>query len=234
MLISIIAPVYNVEAYIERFIYSIVNQTNKNFKLILVDDQNPDRSIIIAEEILRNYPEVQYQVVRRPKNGGLSAARNSGIEAAKGDYVYFADSDDELELTAVANMHDAISQYPNNAIFLFNAAFKSSSDATFKKWREPGHIPRELSSDAFLTLLYTGKIGAYIWQFLFRRDVFQRERFKEGAVWEDSIIVPQLVSVSNGVVSFDSYFIYRYWIREGSISQSVHRFWMRSYPLWMK
>ena len=224
MLISIIAPIYKVEAYIERFIRSIVDQTCLEFELILVNDFTPDNSVTIAENLLQQYPHIQYRVVNRKQNGGLSAARNSGIEVASGEYLYFADSDDELELSAIENMKSAIKEYSNASIFFFNATFKNPSDTKFHHWRSAGEIPKLLSSVDYLTLLYSGKIGAYIWQFLFRKEVFEKNRFKEGAVWEDCIIVPQLVTYSDGVVSLDQYFIYKYWLREGSISKSVHPF----------
>lgn len=220
-LISIVVPVYKVEQYIERFIHSVINQTDHDFELILVDDVSLDRSIEIAEGMLKEHCR-EYKIVHRKVNGGLSAARNSGIEMANGEYLFFADSDDELELDAVANMRKYISQYPMNSIFFFNATFKNPSDTIFQRWREPGQVPQELSLDAFLTLLYTGKIGAYIWQFLFKKEVFKNVRFKEGVVWEDSIIVPQLASITDKVMSLDHLFIYKYWIREGSISQSIH------------
>lgn len=224
MLISIIVPVYKVEAYIERFILSVIEQTSGSFELILVDDCSPDQSIALAEQMLCECVDIAYRVVKRPQNGGLSAARNSGIEVAKGDYLYFADSDDELELNAIANMQNAMTQYSGKAIYFFNATFKNPTDLSFQQWRNAGEIKRELSSNDFLTLLYTGKVGAYIWQFLLRKDLFKNTLFKEGAVWEDAIIVPRLVTTAAQVYSYDEYFVYKYWLREGSISQSVHPF----------
>ena len=82
---SIILPIYGVERYIAKCISTCCNQKGvsaNDFELILVDDESPDDSIIVAERVLRDYPNISYQIIHR-KNGGLSAARNTGIENAK-------------------------------------------------------------------------------------------------------------------------------------------------------
>lgn len=92
--VSIILPVYRVEDYIGDCIKSIINQTFKDFEVVIVDDGSPDKSIEIAEKMLCN-TNIEYKVIRR-KNGGLSAARNTGIENSKGNYLCFIDSDDVI------------------------------------------------------------------------------------------------------------------------------------------
>ena len=91
MLVSIIIPVYKVEKYLPNCIESILRQTFKDFELILVDDGSPDNCGEICEEYAQK--DSRIKVVHQP-NGGLSAARNSGIDIAKGDYLTFIDSDD--------------------------------------------------------------------------------------------------------------------------------------------
>ena len=221
--LSLIIPVYNVSAYIERCIKSIINQTNTDFEIVLVDDCGQDDSMAKAIALLDS-SSLQYKTVRRKQNGGLSAARNSGIEASSGDYLFFVDSDDELAIDAIEHIQDVILKNRDASIFLFNATYKKPTDTLFNQWRQGGQIPNLLTVSECLHLLYKGKIGAYIWQFVFKRSLFEKIKFREGAVWEDSIIVPCLISNSNGVVSYDEYFIYKYWIREGSISQSIHPF----------
>ena len=90
-LLSIIVPVYNVEKYIERCIKSILNQSFTNFELILVDDGSPDNCGKICDEYKKKDSRIK---VIHKKNGGLSDARNAGIERAKGEYIAFVDSDD--------------------------------------------------------------------------------------------------------------------------------------------
>ena len=94
-MISVIIPLYKAENYIEKCLLSIIGQTYQDFEIILIDDSSPDQSLAIAKKTLLQY-EVAYQILVHEKNKGLSAARNTGIDAAKGDHLYFIDSDDWL------------------------------------------------------------------------------------------------------------------------------------------
>lgn len=93
-LISIIVPVYNVEQYLSRCVDSLVNQTYHNIEIILVDDGSPDRSGEICDEYAKKDKRVK---VIHQSNGGLSDARNTALDIAKGDYLMFVDSDDWIE-----------------------------------------------------------------------------------------------------------------------------------------
>lgn len=109
MRISIVLPVYNVSQYIVNCLQSVVVQENiQNIEVILVDDCGTDNSIALAEEFLTKYPAVDYKILRHIKNGGLSAARNTGLKAAKGDYVYFLDSDDEIKPNCIAALTEPL------------------------------------------------------------------------------------------------------------------------------
>lgn len=92
--ISIIVPIYNVEKYLQKCIDSIIAQTEKDFECILVNDCSPDN----CEQICKNAckKDSRFVYVKREKNGGLGAARNSGLDAATGKYISFIDSDDTL------------------------------------------------------------------------------------------------------------------------------------------
>lgn len=92
--ISIIMPVYNVERYISKSIESVLNQTFKDFELLIVDDGSPDNSVNIAEEYAQKDDRIR---IFKKDNGGLSDARNYGFKYAKGEYIYFMDSDDYIE-----------------------------------------------------------------------------------------------------------------------------------------
>lgn len=94
-MISVILPVYKVEKYISNCIKSIIEQDYKEFEIILVDDGSPDNSIAIAEELLKSEEQINYQVIHT-ENRGVSAARNVGIRASRGDYLVMVDSDDIL------------------------------------------------------------------------------------------------------------------------------------------
>lgn len=96
--ISIIIPVYNVKEYIRNCLISVINQTyNGEIECILVNDCTPDESIDIAQNTIKDYHgNIKFKIIHHKKNKGLSAARNSGLEQAQGEYVYFLDSDDEI------------------------------------------------------------------------------------------------------------------------------------------
>ena len=101
-LVSVVVPVYKVEDYIINTLKSIVSQTYKDLELILVDDGTPDQSIKIAEEYLKD-KTIEWRVIHK-KNAGLSAARNTGIENAKGEFIICPDSDDYIEPITIASM----------------------------------------------------------------------------------------------------------------------------------
>ncbi len=106
-LISVIVPIYNVEPYLKRCVESIQNQTYKNLEIILVDDGSPDNCGKMCDEFAVN--DKRIKVVHR-ENGGLSAARNSGLDIATGDYVGFVDSDDYIENDMYRELFIAISE----------------------------------------------------------------------------------------------------------------------------
>jgi glycosyltransferase involved in cell wall biosynthesis len=94
---SIIIPVYNVEPYIERCLLSALNQTYDDIEIILIDDCGQDKSMEVANQVIQNHKNgYKTTVLKHHQNKGLSEARNTGIKAAGGDYVYFLDSDDEI------------------------------------------------------------------------------------------------------------------------------------------
>lgn len=97
-LVSVIVPAYNVEKFLKKCVSSIINQTYKNLEIILVDDGSPDRSGALCDRFAAKDSRI---VVLHKKNGGVSTARNAGIEAATGEYICFVDSDDWLPVNAI-------------------------------------------------------------------------------------------------------------------------------------
>lgn len=113
--VSIITPVYNVEACIERNIKSIINQTCSDFELLLIDDGSQDRSIDIAKELLEK-TELNYRIITQ-ENAGVSAARNRGIKEASGEYITFLDSDDYFEDTFIEKMYNKAKETSCDVVF---------------------------------------------------------------------------------------------------------------------
>jgi glycosyltransferase involved in cell wall biosynthesis len=113
--VSIITPVYNVERCIEKTINSIINQSSKDFELLLIDDGSKDKSIEIAEKLLIN-SDVNYRIIIQ-ENSGVSAARNKGISEAKGEYICFLDSDDYISEDYIKLMYDKAVTFKYDLVF---------------------------------------------------------------------------------------------------------------------
>lgn len=107
ILVSVIVPVYKVEAFIERCIRSLMEQTLQETEFIIVDDCSPDNSISVVQTVIHDYPErrKQVQLIRHEANKGLPAARNSGLAVASGEYVFHCDSDDFVEPEMLEQMY---------------------------------------------------------------------------------------------------------------------------------
>ena len=113
--ISVIIPVYNVEAYIEACLRSVIEQEHQGFRIecIIVDDCGYDNSMDVVRRIIRNYDgDIKFKIIEHDKNGGPSAARNTAIRAACGQYVTFLDSDDRLLPGALSGMSQLTAKYP--------------------------------------------------------------------------------------------------------------------------
>lgn len=107
-LISVVIPVYNVEKYLSQAVDSVLNQTYRNLEIILVDDGSLDRSPEICDKYEKNYDNIK---VIHKQNAGLGMARNSGIEIATGNYIYFHDSDDYIDRDEIEKLYIAIKKY---------------------------------------------------------------------------------------------------------------------------
>ena len=121
MTVSIIIPIFNVEQYIERCINSVINQTYRQLEVILVDDCSPDNSMNLARQLVEkstNKEGLIFKFIKREENGGLSAARNTGVDIATGEYVYFLDSDDELPANAIELLVHQVKLHPDVEIVM--------------------------------------------------------------------------------------------------------------------
>lgn len=115
LLVSIIVPIYKVEEYLDECIESIINQTYSNIEIILVDDGSPDRCPQLCDEWAKKDNRIK---VIHKENGGVSSARNAGINLAKGDWIWFVDSDDSVEKDALA---DIINYTADNDLVIFDS-----------------------------------------------------------------------------------------------------------------
>ena len=181
-LISIIVPVYNVEQYLSRCVNSLVNQTYHNIEIILVDDGSPDRCGEMCDEYAKRDKRV---VVIHKSNGGLSDARNKGLDVAKGDYVMFVDSDDWIELETCSIIIGLAVKYEVDVVS-FGIQLVGEK-GIYEIQRVP--YSRIISSyEGVGAMVYQQKrkgILNYVCNKIFKKILFENIRFPLGALFED-------------------------------------------------
>ena len=209
-LISVIVPVYKVEAYLPRCVDSILGQTHENFELILVDDGSPDGCGALCDRYAQQDERVR---VIHQKNAGVSAARNGGLDAAAGDYIAFADSDDWVEPDWLAALLAPLEQDPGAQVSV--CGWYREEDG--RRLDCSGRIPREPpdGDGAFCNALGAGMQG-YLWNKLFRAGLIGGSRLRPDlAVCEDLLFVCTLFCRCEKVAVVPRP-LYHYRIRPGS------------------
>lgn len=132
MKVSFILPIYNVEKYLSECVESILVQTYRDFEILLVDDGSPDNCPILCDEWAKKDSRIK---ALHKSNGGLSDARNYGLEHAQGDYVVFVDSDDFwVNKDCLENLMNVVDVHPECDFIGFNCSYYYSDTKTFKKW----------------------------------------------------------------------------------------------------
>lgn len=154
MKISVIVPVYNVEKYISQCLDSIVDQTYRDLEIIIVNDGSTDLSVRICDEFASK--DSRISVIHQP-NGGVSVARNTGIEAATGDYITFVDSDDWLEKGMYSKMIAQIEKFPRLDVIMCDTVLNSNeSEISSSEFIREGYYSKDdIRSDLYPTLIVT-------------------------------------------------------------------------------
>jgi len=217
--ISVVIPIYKVEKYLEKCVESVVNQTYKNLEIFLVDDGSPDNCPKMCEDWAKKDKRIK---VIHKQNGGLSDARNFGIEKATGDYIMFVDSDDyldekicetlltlSLKYNAEISMCDGCDVYENNP--------NLNNNLTQNKKIEESVFNKE---DLFKMLLKNNiKYFMTAWAKLYKIELFKTLRYDKGRIHEDEFILHKLINLTN-TLAYVNLPYYYYLQREGSIMQS--------------
>ncbi len=203
-MISVIIPLYKAENYIEKCLLSIIGQTYQDFEIILIDDSSPDQSLAIAKKTLLQY-EVAYQILVHEKNKGLSAARNTGIDAAKGDHLYFIDSDDWLTHHRVFETFTEFLKTKHYDFIVADLQYVYE-DGT----KKPSHLCRktevlqELNSTLEIMHCFLDReyISVVACNKLYTKDFLKKNnlRFQEGLKHEDELWTFQVCSVAQSAL----------------------------------
>lgn len=178
-LISIIIPVYKVEKYLEKCINSIIGQTYTNLQIILVDDGSPDNSGKICDKYAKKDSRVE---VIHKSNGGLSEARNSGIERAKGKYIGFVDSDDYIKEDMYEVLYNLITRFQAD-VSICNLYDVVGDEKNIRNINEG--IKEYNRIDILKEVLMDKNIQSYAWNKLYKKELFDNIKYPIGRKYED-------------------------------------------------
>lgn len=212
-LISIVVPVYNVEKYIHECLESILNQSYKNIEVIIVNDGTLDNSIAKIEDLLKDKRTRLISQV----NQGLSAARNTGIKAALGEYISFIDSDDKVKSSFIETLYDKANE--TNADIV-RGSFRNFDGNIPEGWITDFNISPSRGTEA-LRYFLNNNVSFVVWSSLYRTTFLRENRleFTEGILLEDGDFTTRSY-INASVVATSDAPNYYYRVRPGSILTS--------------
>ncbi len=205
--ISIIVPVYNCAKFVKKCLDSLINQTFKDIEIILINDGSTDNS----EAIIQSYNDSRIVYIKQ-KNQGPSAARNLGIDLAKGEYIGFIDSDDWIDTDFYEKLFNAITS---------NDCDIATASILRERKRHKKYRIKYTEEKVFTTL--QNKINAckipnccYVWNKLYKTANLKNQKFPEGVYFEDVLWLPNIIKNSDKMVTVPDT-NYHYWVNSNSI-----------------
>ena len=228
--LSIIVPIYGVEQYLRKCVDSLLNQDIGNYEIILVDDGGTDGCPAICDDYVRRLENgdwkldnVQIRVIHR-ENGGLSAARNSGIEAAQGEYIMFVDSDDYIEPNVLGGLLAQVKR-DNLDVLRYRLQYINPQYEVYNPYKiDPfkGNDYSEVPTDGVSFLNSRMNTQCYAWQYILKRELLDGCIFTPGIYFEDTDWTPRMLVRAKRVASTETV-VYNYLVREGSITNAVNK-----------
>ena len=224
--LSIIVPIYNVAPYLRKCVDSLLAQDlpSSEYEIILVDDESPDACPQICDDYAAAHSTIR--VVHR-ENGGLSAARNSGIEVARGEYIMFVDSDDYIEPNVLGGLMEQVEKeqldvlrydYQNVRIVDSRESIVNSRYEVFEPNKQPHKADKRYEIvDGVAYLNMRMRYACYAWQWIVRKEIVSM--FTKGIHFEDVDWLPRMMLKAKRVNSTQMV-VYDYFWREGSITQT--------------
>ena len=217
-LISIIVPIYNVEKLLPRCIDSIINQTYKNIEIILVDDGSPDNCGKICDEYASKDSRIK---ILHKENGGLSDARNKGLDIALGDYIMFIDSDDYINPLMVEILYENLIN--NNADLSICKYMKVNNSDIYNVDKNNQTInvynKIECFNNLYNELYVTTEIA---WNKLYKKNLWNQIRYPIKKLHEDEFVIHHLIEKCNKIV-YTNLELYYYYDREDSITHIYNK-----------
>ena len=216
-LISVIVPIYNVERYLPKCIESIINSTYTNLEILLIDDGSTDQSA----QICSNFTKIDNRIlVVTKENGGLSSARNLGLDRAKGKFICFVDADDFIHPEMITVLYKQLAD--GNTDFAYCQYTKVYENESIQYNNIPqSYTVEEKDRDmAFQTLLSEELEIKLAWNKLYRAELFRDLRYKEGYLHEDEFLIHHLLGKIKKIKKVNVS-LYYYLQRQNSIMGSL-------------
>ena len=214
MKISVIVPVYNVENYLEKCLNSLVNQTLEEIEILVINDGSTDGSQKIIDDFQRKFPQKIKAFSK--ENGGLSDARNFGIDRATGEFLAFVDSDDSVSEVMMEEMYHLAIKNKAELVICNLQKVDEHGNITQKLTQIPNlseKIELEKNFSVFSDLSY------FACNKIFKKELFDGKRFRKGMHFEDIELIPQILLQCKILAKTDA-FHYQYLERSNSISKS--------------
>lgn len=221
-LVSVVIPVYKTAQWLEACVYSILNQTYSNIEIILVDDGSPDESPVLCDNLAKKYNNIS---VIHKTNGGLSSARNAGIDTAKGKYILFLDSDDSLDKDAIFDMVCIAEKEQSDAVYP-NSYYKVYENG---KKEHALHFPKDLfvsdskkfAIDILIEKSRARRSTAVLYNLVKIKQV-ESCRYPLGIISEDFFFNLRFLKHANKISLYEKPSLYNL-KRKGSISSSYYK-----------
>ena len=214
MKISVIVPVYNVENYLEKCLNSLVNQTLQEIEILVINDGSKDNSQKIIEFFQSKFPQKIKTFAK--ENGGLSDARNFGIDRATGEFLAFVDSDDYVSVTMMEEMYGLAKKHEAEIVICNLQKVDEHGNVT-QKLRQIPNLPEKIDLEKNFSVF--SDISYFACNKIFKRELFDGKRFQKGMHFEDIELIPQLLLQCKTLAKTNA-FHYQYLERSNSISKS--------------
>ncbi len=210
-MVSIIVPVYNVEDQLSRCVESLIRQTYTNLEIILVDDGSTDSSGKLCDEY--KMQDSRIKVVHQ-QNAGLSGARNSGLDIASGEYIYFVDSDDYLAKDTIDKLIHQLHRFDADVMA---CGFSYVYDGAKPEFRFTSDEPGVWSGkESVIQMMRTNNICTVVWNKLYKAELWEGVRFPVGHIHEDEATTYKVLYKAK-IVAYTPECLYKYFQRGGSL-----------------
>ena len=216
MKVSVIVPVYNTSKYLAKCLNSLLDQTLDELEIIVVNDGSTDNSQEIIDEFSKKSWKIK--AFKKP-NGGLSDARNFGLEKAEGDFIGFVDSDDYVSPEMFAEMYQKAREHEADIVFCDLEKVNEKGGA-FRDLPQSPQLDERIELEKDFSIF--GEMACFACNKLFKKELFENHQFKKGIHFEDIELIPKLVLASKIIAKINRPF-YKYFERRDSITKTHTR-----------